>query len=39
MYLTVLSNLETQLFLVVEGLTGHDGFGTQSVRYSSLSQE
>ena len=39
MYLIVLSNLETQVFLVVEDLTGHDGFGMQSVRYSTLRWE
>ena len=39
MHLTVLSELETQVFLIIEDLTGHDGFGTQSVRYSTLRWE
>ena len=36
MHLTLFSNLETKVFLVVEDLIGHDGFGSQSVRYSAL---
>ena len=39
MHLTVLSNLYTQVFLLVEGLTVHDCFGAQSFRHSTLRRE
>jgi hypothetical protein len=38
-HLTVLSNLETQVFLVVESLSRHDGLWAQSVRNPSLRWE
>ena len=39
MHLTVLSDMETQVFLVIDDLTGHDGFWTQSVRIPALCWE
>ena len=39
MHLTVLSELQTQVLFVVERLTGHDGFRTESIRNSSLRRE
>ena len=39
MHLTVFSNLETQVFLVINDLNGHYGFWTQSVINSALRWE
>ena len=39
MQLKVLSDMETQMFLVIEDLTGHDGFWTQIVRNPALRWE
>ena len=36
MHLTVLSDLETQVFFVIEDLTRHDGFWAQSIRNSTI---
>ena len=39
MHLTVLSDMETRLFFVIENLTRHYGFGYQSAIYSALRWE
>ena len=39
MHLTVLSDLETQVFFVIEDLTRHDGFWAQSIRNTTLRWE
>ena len=38
-HLKLLSNLETQVFFVIEDLTRHDGFWAQSIRNSTLRWE
>ena len=39
MHLTVLFDLETQVFFVINNLTGHYGFWSQRVRNSTLRWE
>ena len=39
MHLTVLSDLEAQVFFVIKDLTRHDGFWPQSIRNSTLRWE
>ena len=39
MHLTLLTDLETQVFVVIDDLTRHDGFWVQSIRNSTVRWE